>query len=88
VIGVSGGTRRGPHGLAGHGKELQMADKKQGAAGSRAGAGNPKSSSKGGGKSTRRGAPVKDPAGNARLRGEDPSPDNRRRGEGSRADRA
>jgi hypothetical protein len=47
--------------------------------------GNPKSSGKGGGRSLSGGAQV-DPVGNVRLRGEDPSPDNRRRGETSHAD--
>ena len=50
--------------------------------------GNSKSSGKGGGKSIAGGANAPDPAGNARLAGEDPSPDNRRRGEVSRADRS
>jgi hypothetical protein len=48
--------------------------------------GNEKSSGKGGGKSAAGGVEAPDP-GNARLAGEDPSPDNRRRGEVSRADR-
>ena len=43
--------------------------------------GNKKSAGKGGGKSTSQTAGAKDPAGNARLKGHDPSPDNRRRGE-------
>jgi hypothetical protein len=47
--------------------------------------GNNKSSGKGGGKSAP-GGPEPDIVGNAKLRGEDPSPDNRRRGETSRAD--
>jgi hypothetical protein len=48
------------------------------------GGGNPKSSGKGGGAS---GGPDPHVAQNARLRGEDPSPDNRARGETSRGDR-
>jgi hypothetical protein len=56
-----------------------MADKKR-AAEQQVDGGNAKSSGKGGGKSFK-GGPAVDPVGNARLRGEDPSPDNRRRGE-------
>ena len=41
--------------------------------------GNDKSSGKGGGKSRSDGVQA-DPVGNSRLRGEDPSPDNRTRG--------
>lgn len=63
-----------------------MADKKHAAEQSVPG-GNPKSSGKGGGKSRGGGGP-EDPVGNARLRGEDPSPDDRARGETSRADRS
>jgi hypothetical protein len=57
-----------------------MADKKK-AKDAAVGGGNDKSSGKGGGKSLSSGARVADPAGNARLKGGDPSPDNRRRGE-------
>jgi hypothetical protein len=63
-----------------------MADKKR-AADQAVPGGNDKSSGKGGGKSAK-GGRVADPAGNARLRGQDPSPDDRRRGETSDADRA
>ncbi len=59
-----------------------MADKKRPADHKVAG-GNPKSSGKGGGKSVRAGASA-DAVGNARVRGQDPSPDDRRRGETSR----
>lgn len=55
-----------------------MADKKTG--GSAPAGGNDKSSGKGGGRSAPGGAEV-DPVRNARERGEDPSPDDRRRGE-------
>ena len=41
--------------------------------------GNDKSDGKGGGKSRSGGAAV-DPVGNAKLKGQDPSPDNRERG--------
>ena len=66
-----------------------MADKKKSAyeprQGKKSETGNNKSSGKGGGKSMP-GGPDVDIVGNAKLRGEDPSPDNRRRGETSRAD--
>ena len=68
-----------------------MADTKKSAhqprVGKKSEGGNNKSSGKGGGKSISGGS---DQAivGNARMRGEDPSPDNRRRGESSRADRS
>jgi hypothetical protein len=45
------------------------------------GDGNKKSAGKGGGKSISVGAHPQDPAGNVKLKGGDPSPDNRRRGE-------
>jgi hypothetical protein len=59
-----------------------MADKKNANDVAMAG-GNKKSAGKGGGKSTSEGAHPQDPAGNVKLRGGDPSPDNRRRGETS-----
>ena len=43
--------------------------------------GNKKSAGKGGGKSTSQTARAANPAGNVKLKGGDPSPDNRRRGE-------
>ena len=49
--------------------------------------GNPESSGTGGGKG-RSGGPDVDPVGNARLAGEDPSPDDRPRGDTSRANEA
>lgn len=68
-----------------------MADKKKSGLQPRVGrkseGGNDKSSGKGGGKS-KSGGPELDIVGNARMRGEDPSPDDRRRGESSRADRS
>jgi hypothetical protein len=63
-----------------------MADKKRAADQAVAG-GNDKSSGKGGGKSAG-GGRAAEPARNTRLKGQDPSPDNRRRGEVSEADRA
>ncbi|HWX47622.1 MAG TPA: hypothetical protein VNZ61_06185 [Roseomonas sp.] len=61
-----------------------MADKKksdyQPSTQQKAQGGNNKSSGKGGGKSQPGGA-QDDMVGNARLRGEDPSPDNRKRGQ-------
>lgn len=62
-----------------------MADKKQ--ADRAPEGGNDKSSGKGGGKSVSGGART-ETVGNARARGEDPSPDDRRRGETSASDRA
>jgi hypothetical protein len=55
-----------------------MADKKQARDATIPG-GNSKSDGKGGGKSRSGGANV-DPVGNARLKGQDPSPDDRTRG--------
>jgi hypothetical protein len=43
--------------------------------------GNKKSAGKGGGKSTSETARTGNPAGNVKLKGQDPSPDDRRRGE-------
>jgi hypothetical protein len=43
--------------------------------------GNKKSAGKGGGKSTSETARTADPARNVKLKGQDPSPDDRRRGE-------
>jgi hypothetical protein len=63
-----------------------MADKKKPKDATVAG-GARKSSGKGGGKSASTGARA-DTVGDARQRGEDPSPDNRRRGETARSDRA
>ncbi|WP_426957886.1 hypothetical protein [Muricoccus radiodurans] len=60
-----------------------MADKKNSDA--QTGAGNGKSSGGGGGKGASGGAEV-DIVGNAKLRGEDPSPDNRGRGETASSD--
>ncbi len=63
-----------------------MADKPQ-AKDAKVLGGNPESSGTGGGKG-KAGGPDIDPVGNARLAGEDPSPDDRERGDTSRADGA
>ena len=63
-----------------------MADKKQ-AKDAGVPGGNDRSSGTGGGKGMS-GGPEDDIVGNARLRGEDPSPDDRSRGDTSRADPA
>ena len=63
-----------------------MADKKKAKDATVAG-GNDKSSGKGGGKSRAGGADVGPVAGNVRLSGADPSPDNRRRGETAQPNR-
>ena len=59
-----------------------MADKKRAKDASVPG-GNDRSSGGGGGHGKAGGAHIDDPVGNARLKGEDPSPDDRRRGETS-----
>ena len=62
-----------------------MADKERSAYQEKAGQMPAAGNSKGGGNS-KPGGPEVDIVGNARLRGEDPSPDNRKRGQTSKAD--